>query len=754
MSPSEGEKAAADNMIGQLIAHYEILEKIGEGGMGIVYKAEDTKLKRAVALKFLPPELTKDSQAKARFVQEAQAAAALDHPNICTVHEIGEAEGATYIVMPYVKGQSLKERIEPGPLPIEEALKIAGQVAEGLKEAHENGIIHRDIKPANIMLTEKGQAKIMDFGLAKLASGADVTKTLTVMGTIAYMSPEQARGEVVDHRTDIWSFGATLYEMLTGQMPFGRKRDRALFYSILNETAETASRIRPEISQNIERIILRALEKDKSRRYQNMAELLKDLNSVQVAKPSMDKAEKSIIVLPFEDISSSKDNEYFCDGMTEEIITDLSHVHDLLVISRSSAMTFRGTKKTIPEIAHGVNVRYVLEGSVRKAANNLRITSQLIDATNDSHIWAEKYSGTLDDVFDIQEKVSRSIVEALKLMLTSEEAERIAARPIDNTAAYECYLKAIAEIYKMTGDAMNRAIRNLQDALDIMGDNALLYSGMAFAYLQLVNIGVEHEESLVKAEGFAKKALALDQGFAKAHAMLGWIACWSDPREANAHFKKAISISPDDSFVLMGYLVYYVQEAGKIAAAAQLLERLVRIDPLDFGTKWMQGGIRFYNGEYSLALTPWQRLYELNPENPIAQFYLAATMAYLGKLDSAFSIIDQGAKATPNVAFTKLGLVLKYAWLKDKDKVLREMSPDFRKTCQRDITFSHHLAGIFTLLGEEREALDWLENAANRGFINYPLLAEKDPWLANIRGEARFQKLMDRVKYEWEHFEV
>jgi non-specific serine/threonine protein kinase len=473
-----------------------------------------------------------------------------------------------------------------------------------------------------------------------------------------------------------------------------------------------------------------------------------------ISKLAERKPEKSIVVLPFADLSPQKDQEYFCDGMTEEIITDLSHVHELLVISRSSAMTFKGTTKKIPEIAGELNTRYVLEGSVRKAGNDLRIAAQLIDATNDAHIWAEKYSGTLNDVFDIQENVSRSIVKALKLMLTSEEKERLASRPIDNIAAYECYLKANAEVNKLTGDAINRAIRNLQNALDIMGDNALLYSGMAYAHLQLVNVGVEHEECLARAEEFAKKALSLDQGFAKAHAMLGWIACWSDPRAANDHFKKAFSISPDDTLVLQGFLVYYVTEAGKIVAAARLLERLVQVDPLDFITKWMQGAIHFYNGEYSLALPPWQKLYDLYPENPVAQFYLAAIMVYLGQLDSAFFIIDKSASATPSNAFTKLGLVLKYAKIEDKDKTFLEMTPDFKKTCHRDITFSHHLAGIFSLLGSKEDALDWLQNAINRGFINYPLLAEKDPWLANIRSEPRFKKLMKRVKYEWEHFEV
>ncbi len=475
---------------------------------------------------------------------------------------------------------------------------------------------------------------------------------------------------------------------------------------------------------------------------------------VAVSPPALARPEKSIIVLPFVNISPEEGQEYFCDGMTEEIITDLSQVHDLLVISRSSAMTLKGSPKTVRDIAKELNVRYALEGSVRKSGNDLRITAQLIDASNDAHVWAEKYSGTLNDVFDIQEKVARTIVDTLKLKLTPDEKRRIAEKPISDIVAYECYLKANAEVYKMTGDAMNRAIRNLQDALDILGDNALLYVGMAWAYLQLVNIGVEHEESLARAEEFAKKALAIDQGFAKAHAMLGIIACWSDPRAAYDHLKKAFSISPDDVFVLFGFLLYYVQGAGKIAAAAPLLERVVQVDPLDLGTRWMQGGIHFYNGEYSLALTPWQKLYDMNPENPFAQFYLAVIMVYLGKLDSALSIIDQNANATPSNAFTKLGLVLKHAILKDKDRAFQLMTPDFRKTCQRDITFSHHLAGIFALLGEEKEALDWLENAIDRGFINYPLLAEKDPWLANIRNEPRFKKLMEQVKKEWEHFEV
>lgn len=357
-------------------------------------------------------------------------------------------------------------------------------------------------------------------------------------------------------------------------------------------------------------------------------------------------------------------------------------------------------------------------------------------------------------MFDIQEKVSRSIVKALKLKLTPEEEHKMTERPIEDVRAYECYLKANAEILKLTGDAINRAIRYLQNALDIMGDNALLYLGMAFAHLHLVNIGVEQEEYLAKAEEFAKKAMAMDPEFAKAQAMLGWIAMWSNTRQAIHHFKKALSISPDDTLALQGLAIFYVQVVGKIAATIPLCERLAQIDPLDQPTKWLQGGIHFYNGEYNLALPPWRRLYDESPENPLNQCYYALTMASLGQMDQALSIIDQSANVTPSNAFTKLGLMLKYAILKDKDRAFQEMTPDFQKTCHRDCIFSHHLASIFALLGAKKEALDWLENAIDQGFINYPLLAEKDPLLENIRGEERLKKLVERVKYEWEDFEV
>ncbi len=465
--------------------------------------------------------------------------------------------------------------------------------------------------------------------------------------------------------------------------------------------------------------------------------------------------EKSIIVLPFENISPDPDQEYFSDGLTEEIITDLSHIHDLLVISRSSAMTFKGTKRTIPEIAQTVKVRYVLEGSVRKTGNNLRITAQLIDSITDAHLWAEKYSGTLDDIFEIQEKVSRSIVNALKLKLIPEENQKIAEHDIKNIQAYECYLKANAEILKFTESSTNQALRYLQSALDIIGDNALLYSGIAFAYWQLVNIGVKQEDYLVRAEEYINKALAKDPSSAKACATMGWIYhLKANPFKSSLHLKKALSINPNDPFALQGLSGVYIALVGKISAAMPLIDKLLQIEPFDFTTNFLHAGSYFYNGQFGQFLHLTQKLNNVYPEIPYCNFFYAIALVYNKRHEEAFQIIEEMVKKDSDNAIVRIGCLLKYCLQGERDKVFQVLTPDFRKTCLRDPTFCHHLSGIFSLLNEKNEALQWVENAINVGFLNYPMLAELDPFLENIRSEGRFKKLMERVKYEWENFEV
>jgi serine/threonine protein kinase/lipoprotein NlpI len=741
-------------MIGKNISHYKILEKLGEGGMGVVYKAQDTKLDRIVALKFLPKHLLCNSEAKERFEQEAKAASALDHPNIATIFEIDEAEGECFISMAYIEGKSIKELLKEKSFTIEEILNIAIQMGEGLNTAHRKGIVHRDIKSDNLMLTNDGLVKIMDFGLAKLRGVSKLTKTGSTLGTVAYMSPEQARGEEVDARTDVWSLGVVMYEMITGQLPFKGEYEQALIYSILHEEPQSVISLRADTPLQLERIVRKILEKDKSKRYQSVQDIIPDLKQATALGIQLPKQEKSIVVLPFENLSPDPDQEYFSDGLTEEVISDLSKVHALRVISRSSAMTFKGTRKKVPEIARELDVQYVLEGSVRKVGNSLRIAAQLIDAESDAHIWAEKYSGTLDDVFDVQEKVSRSIVDALKLRLTPEEKQRMAERPIDNVAAYECYLRANHEIWRFREDSLDRAVQNLQNGIDIIGDNALLYSGMAWAYWQYVNIGAKQEDYLARAKDYAKKALAMDPNFSKANVVLGYIYEFVNQQEGIRYFKKALAINPNEPHALRRLAVIYSSDVGKPSAALPLIERYKKADPLNPDNYSLQGYSYFFDGQFGLALDQFRKWYQSDPENPAKEFFYALTLAYNNALNEVFSIIEKCAEADPNNVLSKFGLLLKYGLLKDREKAFQIMTPDFRKTCQRDGEWSYYVAEALALLDEKKEALDWLENAVNRGVINYPFINEYDSFLANLRGEERFRKLMERVKYEWEHFEV
>jgi TolB-like protein/Flp pilus assembly protein TadD len=464
--------------------------------------------------------------------------------------------------------------------------------------------------------------------------------------------------------------------------------------------------------------------------------------------------ENSIVVLPFADLSPHKDQEYFCDGMTEEIITDLSHVHELLVISRSSAMTFKGSSKTIRDIAKDLNIRYVMEGSVRKAGNDLRITAQLIDAATDAHLWAEKYSGTLDAVFDIQEKVSCSIVKALKLVLTSEEAGRMAERPIGNVAAYECYLKAKHDVWSFTKEGTERAVQYLQNALDILGENATLYAGLGLAYFQLANLGIKQEEYLDKAREYVQKAFALDPGSSQAHAVTGYICSLEgDIRLCISHLKKAASSDPADPDTAV-WLGWFYMLMGKNSVAANFSERALRIDPVNSTWRSMFGILSFFEGRFELAAERIRAAYEITPQAPMMRFWYALSLAYAKRFRESLAILDIHSEASsPDQVFMPLGELLKASLRGEGEKISPQLTLDVQKTFKRDPQLSYHLASFYSFLNQPVPALDWLENAIGRGICPYPLM-EVDPFLANIRGEERFKKLMKRVKYEWEHFDV
>jgi len=744
-----------DKMVGKTISHYKVLERLGGGSMGVVYRAEDVKLKRPVALKFLPPELSWNLEAKERFVQEAQAASSLDHTNICTIHEIDQTQdGQMFSVLSYYEGETLKKKIQGGPLRLEKALDIIIQAARGLAKAHEMGIIHRDVKPANLMITKDGLVKIVDFGLAKLAGETRLTAPGAIMGTVAYMSPEQARGEDVDRRSDIWSLGVVLYEMLAGQLPFQGEYEQAVLYSILHEDPKPLSHFRSDIPAYLEEIVQKALEKDQTVRYQGLKEFLQDLRPAQPAQMALPEQEKSIAVLPFEDISPGKDNEYFSDGLTEEIITDLSQIQELRVISRNSSMAFKGTRETVQTIGRQLNVGYILEGSVRKAGNSLRITAQLIDAKKDTHVWAAKYNGTLDDVLDIQEEVSRSIVDALKLRLTPHETQRISQRPIDNVHAHECYLRAKQQIWLQTEKGLQHALQHLQNGLDIVGENAVLYAGMGYVYWQYVNLGIKQEDYLGQVEEYVKKAFELDPESSQGHLLLGLInqAFRGNQEQAVYHFKRALAASPNDFDALIWLSLGYAV-VGKVPAAIPLAKRVLEIDPLNSVSHRLPGLLYFYEGRFDVARESLSKAYQMDPENP-AHFWYALVLAYNKRFEEAYSVIDRNLKVAPDHFYAKLGILLKKALKGEKDGTSRLLTPELKNTAERDVQYSSFLATIFAILEDKQSALDWLENAVNRGFVNYPFLSQYDPFLQNIREEKRFRNLMQRVKYAWEHFEV
>jgi len=739
---------------------YEIVEKLGTGGMGSVYRVEDTKIHEDVALKLIRPEIAADKKTIERFSNELKLARKIRHKNVSGMYDLGEAEGTHYITMEYISGEDLKSFIKrAAPVSIERAKSIAKQICEGLTEAHKLGIIHRDLKPSNIMIDKAGNTQIMDFGIARSIKAEVLTGADVMIGTPDYMSPEQVEGKDIDYRSDIYSLGVVLFEMLTGERPFKGDTSLSVAMKHKSEAPPNPKWLNDQIPDSLSRLVLKCLEKEKERRYQSAEELLSALNSIDEKKLHIaDKEEKkkSIVVLPFENLSPDPEQEYFCDGMTEEIISDLSNVQALRVISRSSALTFKGTKKKIRDIAKDVNVQYVLEGSVRKAGNNLRITAQLIEAVNDVHLWAEKYRGTLDDVFDIQEKVSRSIVDELKLKLSAEEKQRITERPLKNVRAYECYLRAKHEIDTFTKEGVDRAIQHLETGIEIIGESAILYAGLGYAYWQHFNMGSE-EQYLNKGLTYGQKALELDRDSSEGHFVIGILSFFHEtPRNMKKiifHLKRALELDPNNCEALFHLEVVYLF-LGKTAATAPLVEKHLSIDPLSFYGCWSASILNLFEGRLSQALELMTRTHQLvQAGHPIVIFYVL-TLAYNNRFEEAFSVIDQSVKANPDSNSTQLCVILKYALQGKKKETLQSITPQILKWSRIDFTNPWCLVTSYSLTGEKEEALNWLEEWINLGCINYPFLNEYDPFLENIRGEPRFKKLMERVKHEWENFEV
>jgi TolB-like protein/Tfp pilus assembly protein PilF len=579
-------------MIGQNISHYKILEKLGEGGMGVVYKAEDTKLDRAVALKFLPPELTRDPHAKARFIHEAKAASALDHPNVCTIYEVDETDdGRMFIAMACYEGETLREKIAGGPLPLDEAVNIAQQVAQGLAQAHAQEIIHRDIKPANIFITKDGLVKIVDFGLAKLAGQTRVTKTGTTMGTLAYLAPEQARGEEVNHCADIWSLGITFYEMITGKRPFRGDHEQAIMYSIVNEAPKSLRSLRPEVPADLEPIIIKMLAKDPSDRYQSSTELIHALLALK-RQPGVTATEietdemarlPSIAVLPFTNMSPDPENQYFGDGLTEELINAFVQIEGLRVAARTSTFCFRGEGVDLREVGKRLNVGTVLEGSVRKSGNRLRITAQLINIADGYHLWSKRFDRKMEDIFDIQDEIARAIVDQLKVKLVGPKDQTLVSCGTENLEAYKALLEGRYYLHSLTPGGWTRSLALLRKATEFDPSFALPHAWLSDYYQSLAWWGgCPPHEMMPKSRAEAERAIELDDELGIAHAGLA-VVLWSydwDFRGAEREFIRALELDPTEAFSHMRYALYLsCQERHEETIAEARLS--LKLEPLD-----------------------------------------------------------------------------------------------------------------------------------------------------------------------------
>jgi eukaryotic-like serine/threonine-protein kinase len=750
---------------GTRVAHYEIVGPLGAGGMGEVYRASDRTLGRDVALKILPEAMTHDVVRTERFRREARAVAALNHPHIVTIHSVEESGGLHYLTMELVDGASLDKRIPPEGLPVDALMTMALELADGLAAAHEKGIVHRDLKPANVMVTRSGRIKILDFGLAKIAdlSGTGADDTIahtsdgTVLGTMPYMSPEQIEGRPLDPRSDIFSLGVMLYEMATGARPFQGASQAALLTAILRDVPPPLDQRRAGLPDGFGLLIGRCLEKDRDRRLQAATALRDELQAVRqaltsgVASRSTQTAprreKRSIVVLPFANMSPDAANDYLGDGLTEEIISDLAKVRALSVISRTSAMQLKGAKKDAKTIGRELGVQYVLDGSVRKAGNSLRITAQLVDAASDAPLWSEKFSGTMDDVFEVQERVSREIVQALDITLTSDEHRRLGERPIADVRAFELYLQARQEIRRYAPD---RAIALTREAIRIEGETPPLLALLTWTKVLQVRSSMAKSRSLLdEADAEARHLLAQAPDAAYGHSLLGHIAYERGRMpEAAHHLKLALEREPNDSDTLLMLGMTYAG-AGQNAVAFETTDRMMKCDPLS-PLSWMAVGVPiWFDGRAAESISPFERALEMDPRNFIVHWALGYALAMLGRLDEARRHGTTLHDLSPDAAYTRQLLSLVDGLEGRPASALERIA-----LLDVDLLDAHHqfhLAESFIAAGAHDRGFELLERSVS-GFYPYPFLSEYCRLLDPVRNTPRFQAVLARAKDAAESF--